>query len=225
MKGREGASDTEFSPGGRLNAAFCGIKGPRPGFAPWAFSIRDDETTPQMAFALRILSAVTAAAALTCAAPALGAPAPPQQHLELGHMMGRWYEVARLPNKTQHDCQGGTSDWVKSADGYSVVQTCHRGSLTAPPTEWKAKAKVVDPQTNARFKMSFFGGLVSQEYWVLDSRTDQGWLILGTPGGHFLWLMSQRPSLAPAAKAQAVARIRQLGYDVAALEYPLPARN
>jgi apolipoprotein D and lipocalin family protein len=179
-----------------------------------------------MASARFSLSALTLAAVLACAAPALAAnPSPPQQRLELGHMMGRWYEVARLPNKTQHDCQGGTSDWVKSADGYSVVQTCHRGSLAAPPTEWKAKAKVVDPETNARFKMSFFGGLVSQEYWVLDSRTDQGWLILGTPGGHYLWLMSQRPNLTATARAQAVARIRQLGYDVAALEFPQPARN
>lgn len=179
-----------------------------------------------MAVTRSILPALTLAASLCLAAPALAAdPSPPSQRLEIGHMMGRWYEVARLPNKTQHDCQAGTSDWVKAADGFAVVQTCHRGSVTAPPTEWRAKAKVVDPKTNARFKMSFFGGLLSQEYWVLDSRSDQGWLILGTPGGRYLWLMSQRPSLPAAAKAQAVARIKQLGYDVAALEFPQPARN
>jgi apolipoprotein D and lipocalin family protein len=106
-----------------------------------------------------------------------------------------------------------------------VVQTCHKGSLAAPPTEWKAKAKVLDPATNARFRMSFFGGLISQEYWVLDARNDQGWLILGTPGGNYMWLMSQRPVLSTAIKAQAINRIKQLGYDANRLEFPQPARN
>ncbi|MBP8248408.1 MAG: lipocalin family protein, partial [Phenylobacterium sp.] len=89
--------------------------------------------------------------------------------------------------------------------------------------EWKAKAKVIDPRTNARIKMSFFGGMLSQEYWVLDHKSD--WLILGTPNGNYMWLMSQRPVLSAQAKAQAVARVRQLGYDVSRLEFPLPARN
>jgi apolipoprotein D and lipocalin family protein len=173
-----------------------------------------------------LTSVLILAASLAMGAPAVAAnPTPPVAKVDPGKMTGRWYEVARLPNKTQKDCQGGTSDWVKADEGFSVLQTCHRGSLTAPPTEWKAKAKVIDAKTNARFKMSFFGGLVSQEYWVLDNRSDQGWLILGTPGGHYLWLMSQRPSLAAAAKTQAIARIKQLGYDVAELEFPQPARN
>lgn len=171
------------------------------------------------------LAVVALTAPSTVCAATLPAIAPPAAKIEIAHMTGRWYEVARLPNKTQKDCQGGTSDWEKTSDGYAVVQTCHRGSVSAPATEWKAKARVIDPRTNARFKMSFFGGMVSQEYWVLDHRAEQGWLILGTPGGKYLWLMSQRPSLSQAMKAQAVSRIKQLGYDASRLEFPQPARN
>jgi len=169
--------------------------------------------------------ALAAALVLTPVAPALAAAPQPQGKVELTGMIGRWYEVARLPNRTQRGCQGGTSDWARAGEGFSVVQVCHKGSLSAPATEWKAKARVVNPGANSKFKMSFFGGLVNQEYWVLDHRPDQGWLILGTPGGNFLWLMSTRPSLASAAKAQAVDRIRQLGYDATRLEFPQPAVN
>jgi apolipoprotein D and lipocalin family protein len=174
---------------------------------------------------MRSLATLLAAAAavLMGTAPALAAPSPPAEKIELTKMTGRWYEVARMPNKTQKDCQGGTSDWVRSGEGYSVVQACHKGALTAPATEWKAKAKVIDPKTNARIKMSFFGGMLSQEYWVLAHKSD--WLILGTPNGNYMWLMSQRPTLSAQAKAQAVARVKQLGYDVSRLEYPTPARN
>ncbi len=37
--------------------------------------------------------------------------------------------------------------------------------------------------------------------------------------------MSQRPTLPGAVKTQAVARLKQLGYDVGRLEFPLPAKN
>ena len=176
---------------------------------------------------IRRLALTVGMMTLAAASQALaGVPAAPSMvHLDANHMMGRWYEVARLPNRIQRDCQGGTSDWAKADGGYSVLQSCHKGSLSAAATEWKAKARVLDPATNARLKMTFFGGLLSQEYWVLDNRPDQGWLVLGTPSGHALWLMAKHPSLAVGVKAQAVARIRQLGYDVAALEFPQPARN
>jgi apolipoprotein D and lipocalin family protein len=165
------------------------------------------------------------AAALLAGAPALASAPQPTARVDISAMSGRWYEVARLPNKMQKGCQATTSDWVRTGDGYAVTQTCHKGTPTAAATEWKAKAQVVDPRTNAKFKMSFFGGLLSQEYWVLDARPEQGWLILATPGGNFLWLMSQRPSLAGTVKAQALTRIRQLGYDVGRLEFPAPARD
>jgi apolipoprotein D and lipocalin family protein len=171
------------------------------------------------------LSASALILALAMAGSAAAEAPPPQTRIELGKMIGRWYEVARLPNKTQRGCQGGTSDWARSGEGFAVVQTCYRGSLDAPPTEWRARARVVDPRTNAKFKMSFFGGMLSQEYWVIDHRPEQGWLILGTPGGNYLWLMSQRPTLSQAVRAEALARVKQLGYDIGRLEFPQPARR
>jgi apolipoprotein D and lipocalin family protein len=55
---------------------------------------------------------------------------------------------------------------------------------------------------------------------VLDHRAQEGWLILATANGKYLWLMSQRPTLAGAVRAQAIQRIRQLGFDPARLEFP-----
>lgn len=165
------------------------------------------------------LAACLAAAAPVCAA------LQPAQKVELSTIMGRWYEVARVPNQLQHNCQADTSEWTRTGDGFSVVQACHRGAPDGPVTEWKAHAKVSDPATNAKFRMSFFGGLITQEYWVLDHSVDQGWLILSTHDGRYMWLMSQHPTLSAPAKAQAIARLRQLGFDPARLEFPQPARS
>jgi apolipoprotein D and lipocalin family protein len=179
-------------------------------------------------------SILAAAAAVVCglATPVLAAPpaaaatataAAPR--IELTQMMGRWYEVARIPNLLQKGCQAGASDWTRVADGFTVVQSCHKGSPEGPLAEWKARARVADPVTNTKFRMSFFGGLVSQEYRVLDHSVDQGWLILSTGDGKYLWLMSQKPTLPSGVRAEALARIKQLGFDIGRLEFPLPARG
>jgi apolipoprotein D and lipocalin family protein len=167
---------------------------------------------------------LAAAAAFLAASTAQAGPRSLPK-LELSRMMGRWYEVARVPNSLQDGCQAGASEWTPARGGFAVVQSCHKGSPDGPVKEWRAKATVADPTTNARFKMSFFGGLISQEYLVLDNRPDQGWLILGTANGRYLWLMSQKPTLPAAIRAQAISRIRQLGYDPSRLEFPLPARG
>jgi apolipoprotein D and lipocalin family protein len=180
----------------------------------------------------RLLTAASAAAALAAASSAFAAgPATTAAataaapHIELTQMMGRWYEVARIPNSLQKGCQAGASDWTRVADGFAVVQSCHKGSVDGPLAEWKARAKSLDPVTNSIFKMSFFGGLVSKQYRVLDHHPAEGWLILSTDDGHYLWLMSQKPTLPVAVRAQALARIKQLGFDVTRLEFPLPARS
>jgi apolipoprotein D and lipocalin family protein len=164
------------------------------------------------------------AAASTIAMPALAAAPQPTQKIEIGKLIGRWYEVARIPNARQKGCEGGFSDWRKEPGGFSVLQACRKGGPSGPATEWHAKATVVDPATNAKIKMSFLGGIVNQEYWVLGQSGD-GWLILATPGGNYLWLMATRPSLSASAKAAALSKIRQLGYDVNRLEFPRPAVN
>ncbi|HEY0438203.1 MAG TPA: lipocalin family protein [Phenylobacterium sp.] len=180
----------------------------------------------------RLIQSLAAAGAIAAAAGTAAAeeqkpaaPVRPIAHMEIGSMMGRWYEVARFPNSIQRGCQAGASDWIRTADGFAVTQSCHKGAPDGPISEWKAKARVADPVSNAKFKMSFFGGLVSQEYWVLDQRPDEGWLILATHDGHYLWLMSTKPTLPQAVRSEAVARIRQLGFDATRLEFPLPGRG
>ncbi|RAK63389.1 lipocalin family protein [Phenylobacterium kunshanense] len=171
-------------------------------------------------------SVLAAIAACLLFAPATASAAvEPVGRIELSRMMGRWYEVARVPNVLQKGCQAGASEWTPSAAGFAVVQSCRKDTPDGPLKVWKAKATVADPRTNAKFKMTFFGGVVSQDYVVVEHRAEQGWLVLATANGKYLWLMSQKPTLPAAVKTQALARIRQLGFDVGRLEFPLPPRS
>src|SRR5438067_1975717 len=129
----------------------------------------------------RLFALFAAVCALYAAAPAA---AEPMQKIELTSMMGRWYEVARVPNQLQRGCTGGASEWTRTHDGFSVVQSCHKGAPDGPVSEWRGKARVADP-SNTKFRMSFFGGLISQDYQVLEHRQNEGWLILSTRDGKY----------------------------------------
>jgi apolipoprotein D and lipocalin family protein len=134
---------------------------------------------------------------------------------------GRWYEIARTPNTLQRDCQGATSDFQGFDAGmFTVIDTCHRGTAAGPVKIVRARAKIVPSSDNTRFRVSFLGGLVHQEYWILDHADDNGWAVMATPGGNYVWLLSRRPSLPPSVQAAALARVSALGYAPSRLIFP-----
>jgi apolipoprotein D and lipocalin family protein len=158
------------------------------------------------------------------AATAASLPPQPCKTLDTGKFVGRWYEVARMPNKIQSDCATSQADWSHDGDSeFKVVQTCHVDTPTCRAKDWKASGRITDPATNAKFRMSFFGGLISQDYWVLDRADDYSWIILSTPNPKFLWIFSRHSSVSPAQKTALVARAKAMGYEVANLIYDQPA--
>ena len=132
--------------------------------------------------------------------------------------LGRWYEVARIPNSFQKNCEAATSDWARQGDDYAVVQTCHTGSPSGPSKTWKGNGKVLDPVA-AKIRIGFFGGFIKQDYVVVDRADDYSWCILSTATPKFFWIMSRKPVVSAQQKAQLVARSRQLGFDVGPLVY------
>ena len=154
------------------------------------------------------------------ATQALAAAQPPAKPIAASFYTGKWYEIARTPNSGQRDCQAPTTEFTSKAgsDGFAVHQVCRKGSASGAAKVFDTTGQILSGTQNAKFKMSFLGGLKKQEYWVLDCADDHSWAIMATPGGNFVWLLSRQPVMGPAAKAQALARVTALGY--AKLEYP-----
>ncbi|MFZ5668224.1 MAG: lipocalin family protein [Pseudomonadota bacterium] len=170
------------------------------------------------------------AAGLAVAGAALAAAPQPSRPVDAGFYSGRWYEIARIPNAGQRDCQapvtqftrvGGAGDvaFVSDTGEFRVRQVCRRGSPAGPERVFNTRGRILPGAANAKFEMTFLGGLKTQEYWVLDCASDHSWAIMATPGGNYVWLLSRQPRLDPAAQARLVARVRALGYRQR-LEFP-----
>jgi apolipoprotein D and lipocalin family protein len=165
--------------------------------------------------------AIALSGALVLAAlPAVAAAPQPARAISTSFYSGTWYEIARTPNSNQKNCEAPTSQFVSGGEGrYQMIQTCRKGSPAGAKKVWKADGAIVPGSGNAKFKVKFFG-VVNQEYWILDVSGDQGWAIMATPGGNYVWLMSRKAVMTPAARAAALGRIKALGYNTASLETP-----
>ena len=139
----------------------------------------------------------------------------PAKSVDLERYAGRWYELARYEQGFQKGCEGVTADYTLRDDGrIGVLNRCRKpdGSVD----DAKGKAKIVDTDTNAKLKVSFFGPFYG-DYWVLDRDDDYRWAIVGDPSGRYLWLLSRDPTPGEAQVQALIARAGALGYDTSLL--------
>ena len=80
----------------------------------------------------------------------------------------------------------------------------------------RGRAKVVDSETGAKLKVSFFGPFYG-DYWVLDRGDDYEWSIVGEPSGRYLWLLHRQATPPEGEVDRLIARIAELGYDTSYL--------
>ena len=137
----------------------------------------------------------------------------PTKPVDPSRYVGRWYEIARVPNSLQNNCEAQTSEWARRADGqFDVVQTCRVGSPAGQAKVWRGAGRVLNGD-GSKIRIGFLGGFVHQDYWIIDRGDDYSWCIMGTPNPRYVWLMSRR-AVPPAAQTRAlVARAKELGYD------------
>ena len=183
-----------------------------------------------------ILIALAAAVALAVVAraPARAEPAsatpPPQalpppttvDHVDLQRYLGRWYEIARIPNRFQKQCaSNATAEYELRRDGtLTVTNACLMGIGKEDVAH--GVAKIVDRSTNARLKVSFVSFLGVRpfwgDYWIIGLDPDYRWAVVGTPSRRFGWVLARTPTLDPAAMETVYGILEQSGYKVSAFE-------
>ncbi|WP_420470464.1 lipocalin family protein [Brevundimonas sp. FT23042] len=138
---------------------------------------------------------------------------------------GRWLEVARLPDRLTDGCVAGASNYVLvSPDRVDVRDTCEEGQPGGREKSIGGRGEILDPGTNTKLRVRYFGGLVTWDYWVLDHDDAYTWFISADPTFERLFIFT-RDVPTPAQVEQLTRRAQDLGYDVSRLEFPaLPPR-
>lgn len=170
---------------------------------------------------IKILIAVTAVlgfGALTLANA--GSPGlPPLQtvaKVDVSRYLGRWYEIARLPNRFQKGCAGSTADYTLREDGeISVTNSC-RNQQDGSLDQVTGRAWVVDATSNAQLKVSFFWPFRG-DYWIIELGKEYEYAVVGTPNRKYLWILSRTADMDDGLYAAILQRAGQQGFDSGAV--------
>ena len=139
-------------------------------------------------------------------------------NVDLDRYAGRWYEIARYPNSFERDCVGVTADYTPRDDGrIEVVNTCIETTLDGPERLIRGSARVADPTTNAKLKVTFFWPFEG-DYWIIDLDEDYNYAVVGEPSRGFLWILSRTPQMDDETYADIIDSLPAFGYDPDRLE-------
>ncbi len=137
----------------------------------------------------------------------------PAKAVDIDRYLGRWYEIYRYDASFQKNCEAVSADYSRNADGsIRVVNTCRKGATDGPVKTAIGRAKIVDPVSGAKLKVSFFGPFYGN-YWVLDRDDAYRWAIVGEPSGRYLWVLSREANPSDSLKTTLRRRVEELGYD------------
>jgi hypothetical protein len=103
-------------------------------------------------------------------------------HVDLQRYLGKWYEIATIPQRFQKGCVGVTAEYTLRKNGdIRVVNTCVEGTLEGKRRQARGKARVVDKVTNAKLKVTFFWPFWGA-YWIIGLDEDYRWAVVGRHG-------------------------------------------
>jgi apolipoprotein D and lipocalin family protein len=141
--------------------------------------------------------------------------------VDLARYVGTWYEIASYPQRFQKGCTATTAVYTLREDGkIQVVNRCHRDSLDGRETIAKGRARVVDHESNAKLKVTFFWPFWG-DYWIIDLDPEYRYAVVGHPNRKYLWILSRTRTMDPLVYSGILERLTAQGYDITRLQVTL----
>lgn len=144
--------------------------------------------------------------------------------LDVPRYMGRWYEIAKFPNRFQKQCAGDTTaDYQPLEDRQvRVTNRCRKADGTWDEVVGLARqiGSADSPKLEVRFAPRWLSFLpfVWGDYWVVDLDRDYQLAAVSEPKREYLWILSRTPQVAPEKYDALLQRLRAMGLDTGRLE-------
>jgi len=133
--------------------------------------------------------------------------------VDLKKYMGKWFEIARFPQRFEKNCYASTAEYSMNEKGYvDVVNSCRKGSIEGEIEIAKGKAFPEENSFNTKLKVQFrwpFKG----KYWVIDLADDYSYAAVSHPNRKYLWILSRTPHMDAKTYQDILTRLKQQGLD------------
>jgi len=143
------------------------------------------------------------------------------EKVDLSRYLGLWYEIARIDQTFQKGCVATTAEYSLKDDGrIKVLNKCRKNTIDGKEKSAEGVAWVVDKETNAKLKVSFFWPF-SGKYWIIDLEPEYKWAVVGDPSREYLWILSRSPEMDEETYEGIMKRLKEQLYDISKIQkYP-----
>lgn len=137
--------------------------------------------------------------------------------VDLNKYAGKWYEIAKIPNKFQRNCiSGATATYKLREDGdIDVINRCTEDDGEIDDAE--GLAQIVDTVSNAKLTVSFVSILgfhfFWSDYWIIGLGENYDFAVVGHPTRRYGWILSRTPKLSEEKLGEAFQILKNNGYN------------
>ena len=117
---------------------------------------------------------------------------PAAASLDLNRYMGKWYEIARLPNFFEDGMEQISAEYTLESD--NSVKVVNSGFKNGQKKSITGKARLAEDTLNGELEVSFFGPFYSA-YRIIKLAEDYRYSVVCGESPDYLWILSRTPEL------------------------------
>jgi len=133
--------------------------------------------------------------------------------VDLNKYSGKWYEIARLPNRFEKGLKCVTATYRLREDG--KIEVINRGHKIGGPgkiSKIKGVARVPDKNQPGKLKVSFFWPF-SGNYYIIELEENYRYALVGEPSRKYLWVLSRDKQLDDTIYESLLKKAEQMGFN------------
>ncbi len=132
--------------------------------------------------------------------------------------LGKWNEVARLPNLIEKDLRDLTEEYSLNGDGTITVITRAFNPVKNKPVEATGTLKFKGAETRGQMEVAYYLPIYL-DYNVLDIDEHYQNALVSGNSMNYLWLLSRESSMPEEMKQQFLQKAMSLGFEIDQLEW------
>ncbi|SDE63825.1 apolipoprotein D and lipocalin family protein [Mucilaginibacter pineti] len=132
--------------------------------------------------------------------------------------LGKWNEVARLPNLIEKDLRDLTEEYTQNEDGTIQVVTRAFNPIKNKPVEATGTIKFRGAETRGQLEVAYYLPIYL-DYNVLDIDDNYQYALVSGNSMNYLWLLSRESSMPEEMKQRFLQKATALGFDISRLEW------
>lgn len=160
---------------------------------------------------------------MSCAFASNNAPLSTESYVDINKYAGRWYEIAKIPNRFQRMCGATRATYSLKDNGkVKVLNECIKlkdGKLK----DAVGQARVFNPGRNSILKVSFapfpFRRLAEGDYYIIKLGVNYDYVLVGSPTRDYLWILSRTKVLDEEIIQDLLTVAAQNGFDITRVKH------